>query len=181
MKIHKILLLFLLSISIISCIGDVDFNQTDDITLDPVVKVSILYFNATNIDFVDPLTNTPILFISDTTETHFFDSDIAQDDIKKIVLKFKIENTFNKTFDLNYTFLDENDDVSLTIPFNILNNNILEQEISYENTDLEDLLNAKKIVTTVNLGADLNQITADMFLDFDSAADIYLKIELNEN
>ncbi|MCF6351343.1 MAG: hypothetical protein L3J23_10010 [Flavobacteriaceae bacterium] len=181
MKIQKIISLLLMSVIITSCVSDVDFNQVDDISIQPIVKSSILYFNATTNDFIDPITNDPITFISDTTDMRLFDSSLAQEDVTKIVLKFNIENTFNKNFNLEYIFFNEANEVITSIPFNIINNNILEQEISYENGDLQNLLSAKKIAVIATIEVNQDSTTPSMFLNFQSAADSYFNIVVNEN
>jgi hypothetical protein len=162
-----------------SCIGDVDFDQVDDIVITPSYKVSLVHFKVFNQDFIDPVTNLEVPFIVDVTELHLFDNEVAQDNVEKIVLEFEIENTFNRDMVINYIFVDNNNTITNTISLDLPQNSITTEEVTFINAELQNLLTAENIVVIVNVQAGTNTTTNDMFIDFKSGATIDLKIENN--
>lgn len=175
MKIKPLIYLLILSILLFtSCVKNVDFDQVDDIEITPVVKASLIYFDITASDFDVTSFNT------DVTEFQLFDNNTVQDDVTKIDLIFDIENTFNKNFNIIYSFLNEAGEVVSTI--NLLSNSDtnLNEIITFENQELANLLSAKAIVVSVVIIPNSNPTTPQMNLNFKSAADVYFKINVNE-
>jgi len=157
-----------------SCIQNVDFDQVQEIEITPVVKSSLTFFNLDSLDFNG--TN----FVLDNSEFSFFDSDLAQRDVIKIELIFKINNTFNKDFNIVYQFLDEDlNEVSIVDFFSESGSN-LDYVMTFEDENLIDLLKATNIIVNVDMSVNPNIITSQMRLDFKSAADVYFKIGTDE-
>ncbi len=182
MKLHKILFFICLSIVFSACVGNVDFDQAENIILEPEFKVALVHFRATPDNFVDPVTNADLDFISDITEIHHFDSDTAQENIIKIELLFEIENTFNREFNLEYRFLNNLNQTTYTITFNIpQNSTLLPEPIEIVGDELESFLSSKGIVVFADMQTNTAPITQDMFLDYKSAADIFLRISADDN
>lgn len=175
MKIKStIQLLVFLALTLISCVKNVDFDQVDDIELTPIVKASLVYFDVTVSDFEFSS------FTTDAADFHLFDSNVVQDDVTKIELIFEIENSFNKDFNIIYNFLNDDNETVSVINLVCNSNTNLNEIIIFENQELENLLSAKAIIVSVNLIENSNIATPLMNLNFKSAADVYFKINVNE-
>lgn len=175
MKIKStIQLLVFLTLTLISCVKNVDFDQVDDIELTPIVKASLVHFDVTVSDFEFSS------FTTDAADFHLFDSNVVQDDVTKIELIFEIENSFNKDFNIIYNFLNDDNETVSVINLVCNSNTNLNEIIIFENQELENLLSAKAIIVSVNLIENSNIATPLMNLNFKSAADVYFKINVNE-
>jgi len=171
------IIIILIGFFSLSCVGDLDFDQADDIFIEPVVLVSLIHFNTEGIDFPGSVDQE---VFNDESEVHFFDSDFAEDSITKVVIDYDMENTFDRNFSIKYNFLDSNGAVIHTTLLIIpANNHTLESDIFEENINLIDLLRTDKIAIEVIMeaGAPLNN---DEFFRFKSAAKVFLHIENND-
>lgn len=175
MKIKPLIkLLVFFALTITSCVKNVDFDQVDNIELIPIVKASLVHFDVTASDFEFSS------FTTDIADFHLFDSNVVQDDVTKIELIFEIENSFNKDFNIIFSFLNDENEIVSVINLLSSSNTNLNEIIIFENQALENLLSAKAIIVSVNLIENSNITTPQMNLNFKSAADVYFKINVNE-
>lgn len=100
-------LFFVLVLTLFSCVKDTDFNQADDVVLNPVVEVNFIYFAIEIDDFKPNPLNEGQLTVIDTTEIRFLDGDFAVDNIVTAEFFFRISNTFPVGLNANFTFLSE--------------------------------------------------------------------------
>jgi hypothetical protein len=171
------IIIILIGLLSFSCVGDLDFDQADDIFIEPVVLVSLIHFNADGIDFPGSVDQE---VFNDESEVHFFDSDFAEESITRVIIDYDMENTFDRDFSIAYNFLDNNDVIIHTTLLIIpANSHPLESDIFEENINLRDLLRTDKIAIEVIMeaGAPLNN---DEFFHFKSAAKVFLHIENND-
>ncbi len=175
----KLSTLTLLIITLNSCIGDVDFNQANDLEFSPEFDIALVYFNLQKNDFIDQNTNLETPLRLDFTNIDIFDNSTVSDKLEKVVLKFEIENTFNKSFSIDFILMDNNNNVLISIPFTINQNENQSLEITYlkGNQDFEKLIQTSRITVIGNMQQDNNITTEDMFIHFKSVADLYLKIK----
>jgi len=106
---YKVLLFSLIIIGAISCVKDVDLDQTDEISLQPKVQVDLLIFDVNEVDFIDPETTALRTVIKDTVRLEFLDDSYIQDDLNKVEFSFKYTNTFPQDFNTTIYLLSEND------------------------------------------------------------------------
>ena len=106
---YKVLLFSLIIIGAISCVKDVDLDQTDEISLQPKVQVDLLIFDVDEVDFIDPETTALRTVIKDTVRLEFLDDSYIQDDLNKVEFSFKYTNTFPQDFNTTIYLLSEND------------------------------------------------------------------------
>lgn len=170
---------FLLLFSLNSCIGDVDFNQANDLEFTPEFDIALVYFKLQKNDFIDQTTNTDTPLRLDFTNIDIFDNSTVGDQLEKAVLKFKIENTFNKNFSIDFMLMDNNNNTLITIPFIINPNENQSFEITYlkGEQDFDKLIKTSRITVIGNMQQDSNITTDDMFIHFKSVVDLYLKIK----
>jgi len=97
----------LLSLLLFSCVKDTDFSQAENVTLTPVVELDLIYFNAEAGDFFDPVTNTSILTLRDTTEIRFLDDTGIQESLIRAEFLFNFTNSIPRTFEVEFQFLND--------------------------------------------------------------------------
>lgn len=176
----KITAFFILIISLLySCIGDVDFDQSKDIIINPIAKVAVLQFNVEQTDFVNSNIGGEVPIRLDFTDINIFSNSIAENDIDHAIFKFEIDNNFNKKFIINYYLMDDENNILEVLLFNVDENSSLVKNIEFikGTTSYDNLIKTTRINVVVNLVTDLNTTNETMSLHFKSALDIYLSID----
>lgn len=92
----KIVFLTLL-ILFTSCVKDVDFDQSDDLSIQPKYVLSLAYFTLDQHKFIDNGGNE-IYFITVNSSAPINTSSIVNENLTKAEIKFKVTNTFNRAF-----------------------------------------------------------------------------------
>jgi hypothetical protein len=149
----KFLKIFTLSVFFISCSSDLDFNQVNDLKLEPVVVSNLASFDVQANQFLVGGAEQPVsgdLMSFDVFKQPFLDQNLNRADFY-----FEINNTINRGFKINLILLDANNNPLYTIPFDIpaytgAPNQITPTEI-FQNTKLDLLKNTSKIAFVVNL------------------------------
>ena len=97
-----------------------DFEQAQEIALEPDLQVDLAYYQLNENDFIDSETNAYTPFIRDTIRLEFLDDDYIQDGLMYAELRFRHENSFPYTIQSNIRFLGGNGsdqfNVSYAIP-----------------------------------------------------------------
>ena len=135
----RLIILFFLLTTIVSCIKNVDFDQANDITITPVVKSTLIHFDITESNF-----NTTN-YKTDISEFQIFENGVAQHNTVKMDFLFDMENTFNKDINILYQFLDEN--LNIVGSINLVSEHSTDkiETVTFENNDFNDLLNTRSI------------------------------------
>jgi hypothetical protein len=177
----KFLGLFVLVLSSFSCSSDLDFNQVNDLKLEPVVVGNLTYFDVPASDFV----------ASDGSEYNLaFDAqdfDIFRDKYFRSYLQradffFEINNTINRAYMLDIILLDANDQPLYTMHFDIPaysgSENIITKTEIFENAKLNLLKNSKRMGFVISMapGSALNQNSPGNLI-LRSSATVYLEIQ----
>lgn len=110
----------LCSLTCTSCFKDVDLSQTEDIQLTPDIQADIIYYELSEIDFLDSETNEYSPIIRDTARLEYLDDSYIQDGLMYAEFRFKHENAFPYDIRSDIKFLDERNrqqfNVSYIIP-----------------------------------------------------------------
>lgn len=109
---HRISILFL-SFLFWSCSSDLDFDQTKDLKLEPVVVANLAYFDLPANKFLDNGTEQQIGF--DEQNFDIFKQRFFTDHLAKAEFDFEIDNTVNRAFTLNVLLLNDNNQILQTI------------------------------------------------------------------
>jgi hypothetical protein len=146
-----------------TCTKDVDFNQIDDLEINPIVESSIIYFNAPASQFYN---NGEITVTQDFVLVDIFNNSITLDYLTKAEFTFESTNSINREFQLQMDFVDQNDiiqySVILSAPPSPTNADIVtEQFVVFEGNALLALKSTVKIEFTITLlsGNPINQNT----------------------
>ena len=177
-----------------SCVEDIDFDQTDDIMLTPVVEFDFIYSNFKTEDYLpDDVEPNQDFFLDqplqDTINFDLTSSDFSIDNLERIELTFEASNQIERNFELQFQFLSENGeqvgelfrvpiragngaDEEPTLSFSVPNPIILDK------ADLEELQNADRIASELlvpELNTDLRGT-----LKLRSKATYYFNIATNQ-
>ncbi len=104
----------LLCIFSLSCSSDLDFNQANDLKLEPVVVTNLATFDVQAHQFVDGGVEQTVsgdLMDFEVFKQNFFDQNLTRADFF-----FEFNNTINRGFSINIFFLDANN-TSATLYF----------------------------------------------------------------
>lgn len=88
-----------------NCTEPVDFSQSEDLELFPVVETSLVFFEAPAPEFITQ--NNEDFSVSDFIEISFFNDEFVEESLIKADFVFDIENSINRAFRLDITFVDE--------------------------------------------------------------------------
>ncbi|MBZ4034408.1 hypothetical protein K6T82_06505 [Flavobacterium sp. 17A] len=170
-----ILLVFLF----FSCSSDLDFDQVNDLKLEPAFVANVAYFDIPANKLIDDGGNHEA---DDARSFDVFKDKFFNDHLKKAELDFEIENTIDRAFVVNLFLLDANEKVLQTITFNVPAYRGAANVIKYptevfENERLELLKQTVKIGFKISIssGTPLNSQSLGS-LKFRSGATAYLII-----
>lgn len=177
-RISKILVFAFL---FISCSSDLDFDQVNDLKLEPVFVANLAYFDVAANQFTDNGSEQQIAF--DVQEFDAFRKKFFRDNLVKAEFDFEIENTVNRAFTLNLLLLDDNNQILQTLIFAIPaysgGSNVIKYPTEvFENQRLELLKQTTKVGFLVRMasGPPINENSSGN-LKLRSGATVYLEIE----
>ena len=144
----KIICLLLLVGVHFSCSSDLDFNQLNDLRLEPVDELNFSYFNVPATAFVAS-DGTNYQWAYDDEEFDVFRDKYINSYLQRADFYFEITNTIVRAFSLNIVLLDANDNMLTTITMDVpaysgTANTISQTEI-FQNARLELLKSTRKM------------------------------------
>jgi hypothetical protein len=151
--IKYISLLFVLG-ACFSCIKDTDFEQSDTLTITPILEVNLVKVQEKATSFVDS-SGTELPFISDQVVFDVFNSGFVEN-LTKAELVFGITNSINKAFQIQIDFYDSTDMLQHTFSIDIdnspTNTPLFTEHIEvFENMNLLALKSTSKLAITISL------------------------------
>jgi hypothetical protein len=88
-----------------SCVKDTDFDQFDQIILEPVVDLNLVFWEVTADAFNNPNANLPLGTVRDTTEIRFLDDPDTRDSVVRADFLFEFDNTTASAYDIVIDFV----------------------------------------------------------------------------
>ncbi|RUT72033.1 hypothetical protein D0817_02935 [Flavobacterium cupreum] len=178
---NKIFLFLFLPFVFISCSSDLDFDQVDDLKLEPVFVANVAHFDVPANEFTDDGQEQLIAF--DEKEFDVFKKKFFTDNLVKLELDCETENTIARAFTIDLLLLNENgnvlETVTLETPAYSGNANVIKHSTElFEGQRLDLLKQTVKIRFVVKMGAGvpLDENSAGS-LKLRSGATAYLVIE----
>ena len=176
------LLLFVLHVICVSCTKEVDFNQINDLEINPVIESNLFYFDATAGDFIiggsDEFSTPPEFIIID-----IFNNQFVKDNLIKAELLFETVNSINRAYQVQVDFFDNANQLRHTFTFSteasITNDDLTNQYLEvFEGDALINLKQTTKLAFTLTMlpGAPINTSTQGR-IHLESKGTFYLKIE----
>lgn len=164
-----------------SCSSDLDFNQVNDLKIEPVIVGNLSYFDIPATDFLaDDGSEKNLVFNSQ--EFDIFKDENFSSNLQKASFYFEINNMINRAYGFDIRLLNESNQVVYTIHFEIPAysgiENITKRTVTFEGTDLDLLKSSRHMEFVLNMrpGPALNpNSTGNLILR--SSATLYLAIE----
>lgn len=176
-NIPKFLLLAFLSFS---CSSNLDFDQVDDLKLEPVFVANLTYFDVPANAFVDNGSEQSVVF--DAQDFNPFKNSILRDDLVKTEFDFEITNTIARAYKIDLNLINKDNQTIETLTFNVpaysgTANTYNFSEV-FENQRLALLKTTAKISFGITMapGTPLTE-TSPGNLKLRSSATLYLEIE----
>jgi hypothetical protein len=114
---YKILtILFFVSVSF-SCASDLDFDQVNDVKLEPVYVTNLAYFDVPANDFVTGGTEQTLTFDQQTVD--LFNDKFFKDNLVKTEFFFEFNNTINRAYAIDIILFNANDAPLYTMHFDV--------------------------------------------------------------
>lgn len=176
-KIKRLLLYVILVLYGTSCIDNVDFNQVEDLSVEPAFITTLAYFTLNQNNFI--FNGIEINTVTDISDFKVLNNAAARESLKRIVFDFAINNQFDRDFNITIDFLDKTNTVVHNLaPLTIkaYDNNFSEQR-AIAVTNNQQFLSATKVSIKLQMYTGIPFNPNDVkTLDFKSAATVYLKL-----
>lgn len=168
-----------------SCTKEVDFNQINDLVLEPVVASDLIFFNAPATKFY--VNGIELSTVKDSVIIDLFNRDFVVENLVKAEFVFEATNSINRAFNVQVDFKDDSNvlrhSFSVSSTASPTNSDIVITHTEvFENATLDALKASNKIVLTVQAlsgGIPLNDNTPGR-IQLKSKGIFYLKIEDSE-
>lgn len=164
-----------------SCSSDLDFNQVNDLKLEPVVVGNFSHFDVPATAFVAS-DGSEYNLAFDDQEFDVFRDKYLKSYLQKADFYFEINNTINRSFELSIVLMGANDNALETIKFIIPaysgSSNLISRTEIFENARLDVLKSAKKIgfIIAMDPGPALDKNSTGSLI-LRSSATVYLEIQ----
>lgn len=171
----------LLVVSSYSCSSDLDFNQVNDLKVEPVVVGNLSYFDVPATAFVAD-DGSEYNWGYDDQEFDVFRDKYFNSYLQRADFNFEINNTVNRAFSLSIVLFDINNTVLTTMRFDVPaysgSNNIVSRTEIFQNARLELLKKSRKMRFLIELkpGPALNRNSTGSIV-LRSGATVYLAIQ----
>jgi len=136
------LVVLFLSLLVVACVKDTDFDQAEDIALTPVVELDLIYFDIDAGEFYDEINEIPVLTVSDTTEIRFLDDTEIQESLRRADFYFKFTNSIPRNFQVDFQFLSEQNDTTYTTQTSVVEGTVAAPVV----TIFEEIIEADEIL-----------------------------------
>ena len=153
--IHRILSVLILILFSSSCVSDLDYNQVNDIKLEPVIVSNLAYFDVQANQFVTGGVEQNVIFDAPTVDV--FSEKFFTEKLNRVDLFFEINNTINRSYRMDLVFLDRNNQpvhsTYLIVPAYSGAENIVTKTEMFQNATLDLLKRTTKITFTITMFA----------------------------
>lgn len=151
---NRNILFITLVLSVFSCASDLDFEQANDFTAQPVFTSNLAYLQGKASDFVEDGIELPPL--SYTTQVGFFDSSFVNENLLKAEFYFRIKNTINRPFTIDIDLKEESGglvrNIKIEVPASVDGSEVLvDPTIVFDESEADELRRTTQMVFVVTL------------------------------
>ena len=162
---------------LVSCSNNLNFDNIN-LEIEPEVTSPLVFFELDQRDFLDE-NNQEITVVSDITVFRIFDNTVLKDNLVELTLDFEIENGFDRSFLVDFVFLDEDENITYDVEDFSINTGDLDysstRSIVIETSP--EFLNSIKVRVDVVLSPSTTILNPDIekIFKFRSSGTFYLK------
>lgn len=177
---NRVLGMLILLLFSFSCASDLDFDQVNDVKIEPVFIANLAYFDILANQFVNGGVEQTVIF--DVPTVDVFNDSFFRQRLKKIELSYEMINTIQRAYSVELVFLDRNNQPVHTLDFFVPAYTGVENKISktetFEYAQLDLLKKTTKIAFTLRMfpGTPLTESSTGS-LKMRSSVTAYLVIE----
>jgi hypothetical protein len=160
-----------------SCSSNLNFDNIN-LEIEPEVTSPLVFFELDQRDFLDE-NDQEITVVSDITVFRIFDNTVLKDNLVELTIDFEIENGFDRSFLLDFVFLDEDENITYDVEDFSINTGDLDysstRSIVIETSP--EFLNSIKVRVDVVLSPSTTILNPDIekTFKFRSSGTFYLK------
>ena len=160
-----------------SCSSNLNFDNTN-LEIEPEVTIPLVFFELDQRDFLDE-NDQEITVVSDITIFRILDNTVLKDNLVELAIDFEIENGFDRSFLLDFVFLDEDENITYDLEDFSINTGDLDysstRSIVIETSP--EFLNSIKVRVDVVLSPSTTTLNPDIekTFKFRSSGTFYLK------
>ena len=160
-----------------SCSSNLNFDNIN-LEIEPEVTIPLVFFELDQRDFLDE-NDQEITVVSDITVFRIFDNTVLKDNLVELTLDFEIENGFDRSFLVDFVFLDEDENITYDVEDFSINTGNLDysstRSIVIETSP--EFLNSIKVKVDVVLSPSTTILNPDIekTFKFRSSGTFYLK------
>lgn len=175
----NVVLLFFIFFAV-ACSSDLDFNQVNDLKVEPVLVINLSRFDLPAHDFV--INGIEQSLTADVVSFNVFKDTDFNKSLSRVDFFFEINNTISRAYEIDIYFIDDNDlivhTVSMNVPAYTGTQNMVSKTEVFENGQLEVLKNASNVVFVLAMspGPALSETSLGS-IKMKSSATVYLNIE----
>ncbi len=171
-----------------ACIKDVDFEQAENLSITPVLEVSLIHFEEPAHRFIDE-NGVELITAKDSVNIEIFSDQFVVDNLIKADFLFEATNTINRAYEVEIDFYDDLYQLQHSFSFGVgasTNNQaiVVEYVEVFEGQELEALKTTTNLVLTLTLqpSSDGSILTDDSpgNLKLRSKASFYFDINTSE-
>ena len=160
-----------------SCSNNLNFDNIN-LEIEPEVTSPLVFFELDQKDFLDE-NDQEITVVSDITVFRIFDNTVLKDNLVELTLDFEIENGFDRSFLVDFVFLDEDENIT----YDVEDFSINAGDLDYSSTrsivieTSPEFLNSIKVRVDVVLSPSTTTLNPDIekTFKFRSSGTFYLK------
>jgi len=161
----------------VSCSNNLNFDNIN-LEIEPEVTSPLVFFELDQKDFLDE-NDQEITVVSDITVFTIFDNTVLKDNLVELTLDFEIENGFDRSFLVDFVFLDEDENIT----YDVEDFSINAGDLDYSSTrsivieTSPEFLNSIKVRVDVVLSPSTTTLNPDIekTFKFRSSGTFYLK------
>ena len=161
----------------VSCTNNLNFDNIN-LELEPEFTSPLVFFELDQRDFLDE-NDQEITVMSDITIFRILDNTVLKDNLVELAIDFEIENGFDRSFLVDFVFLDEDENIT----YNIDDFSINAGDLDYSSTrsivieTSPEFLNSTKVRVDVVLSPSSTMLNPDIekIFKFRSSGTFYLK------
>ena len=162
---------------LVSCSNNLNFDNIN-LEIEPEVTSPLVFFELDQRDFLDE-NDQEITVVSDITIFRILDNTVLKDNLVELAIDFEIENGFDRSFLVDFVFLDEDENITYDVEDFSINTGDLDysstRSIVIETSP--EFLNSIKVRVDVVLSPSTTTLNPDIekTFKFRSSGTFYLK------
>ncbi len=179
---EKLFIFFIAIAFVIGCTSELDFDQAEDLSLEPVIESSFIFYQLSAEEINTEATSQSMVapfMIRDTVALDLFNESFLNDNLIRIDITRDTENSTDEDVEVVFNYVDDSFEptvapFSFDAPANTDRPGIV---TSYQGEDLELLKRSTQIVAELVVSPTQSAFSDSGLIEIRSKATLYLRID----